>query len=89
VGEGQGVSGARAHSVGGGRAQEQRRWVAQCGSRGAARVWRRARCGENGRWAGSEKKEKKMGPTQRNNASFKLIKKFKLTGFDSIKRGPS
>jgi hypothetical protein len=33
------------------------------------------------------KKEKEMGPTQRNNASFELIQKFKLTRFDLIKRG--
>jgi hypothetical protein len=29
------------------------------------------------------------GLAQRNSASFELIQRFKLTGFDSIKRGPS
>jgi hypothetical protein len=29
------------------------------------------------------------GSGQRNNASFELIQKFKLMGFDTIKRGPS
>jgi hypothetical protein len=41
----------------------------------------------NGWWAGLGKKKKKMGPAQSNNVTLELIQKFKLIGFDSIKRG--